>query len=119
MAIIGTVPSRFSTKNQQLYKGCVFRKKYIFPSKVSPRVTFKFTGHLKGWIERYTNNPTKTSKNCTNWSSTSTYIVYTSDVDNWSSTSTYIVYTSDVDNWSSTSTYIVYTSDVDNWVKVS
>ena len=37
-----------ATKNQQLYKGCVFRKKYIFPSKVSPRVTFKFTGHLKG-----------------------------------------------------------------------
>ena len=45
MAIIGSLPSRFSDKNQQLYKGSLIRacayKLFIFPSKVSRLVTFK------------------------------------------------------------------------------
>ena len=40
----------------------VCRKTKIFPSKISPRVTFKITGHLKGFTEQYSNNPTKTNK---------------------------------------------------------
>ena len=51
MAIIGTLPSRFSEKNQQLYKGSGLRasayKLFIFPSKVSRLVTFKIMA-LKG-----------------------------------------------------------------------
>ena len=54
MAIIGTLPSRFSDKNQQLYKGSLIRacayKLFIFPSKVSRLVTFKIMRHLKGCI---------------------------------------------------------------------
>ena len=40
----------------------VHRKTKIFPSKISPRVTFQMTGHLKGSTEQYRNNPTKTNK---------------------------------------------------------
>jgi hypothetical protein len=75
MAIIGTLPSRFSDKNQQLYKGSLIRacayKLFIFPSKVSRLVTFKIMRHLKGCIGIHRNNQTKPRKNGDNWSSTS------------------------------------------------
>jgi hypothetical protein len=52
MAIIGTLPSRFSDKDQQLYKGSLIQactyKLFIFPSKASRLVTFKIMRHLKG-----------------------------------------------------------------------
>jgi len=38
------------------------RRTKIFSSKVSPRVTFRTTGHLKGSTEQNRNNMTKTSK---------------------------------------------------------
>jgi hypothetical protein len=45
MAIIGTLPSRFSDKNQLLYKGSLIRacayKLFQFPSKVSRLVTYQ------------------------------------------------------------------------------
>jgi hypothetical protein len=57
MAMIGTIPSRLCAKNQQLCKEslicmCIEKLK-IFPLKISPRVTFRNTGHLNwctDWI---------------------------------------------------------------------
>ena len=66
MAIIGTVPFLLTEKNRQLYKGsllCMCTDKLkLFASKVSLRLTFKITSHLKGYTERYRNNLTKISK---------------------------------------------------------
>ena len=66
MSIIGTLPSRFSDKNQQLYKGSLIRacayKLFIFSSKVSWLVTFKIMRHLKGCIGIHRNNPKKNKK---------------------------------------------------------
>ena len=64
MTIIGTIPFRFSVKNQpvtilqRVHIMCVAEKLQSFPSKIRPMVIFKITGHLKGCTERYRNNPT-------------------------------------------------------------
>jgi hypothetical protein len=49
-------------------KPIVQKWKKIFPLKISPRVTFRNTGHLNGCTDWYRNNPSKTSKKWRNWS---------------------------------------------------
>ena len=68
MTIIGTIPFRFSVKNQQVtilqrvHVMSVAEKLSSFPSKISPMVIFNITGHLKGCTERYRNNLAQTRK---------------------------------------------------------
>jgi hypothetical protein len=64
--LISQDTTRFSDKNQQLYRGSLIRacacKLFIFSSKVSWLVTFKIMRHLKGCIGIHRNNQKKTRK---------------------------------------------------------
>jgi len=62
MAIICTLPSRFSDKNQRLYTGSLIRACTVINIiyMVSRLVTFKIMRRLKGCIGLHKNNLTKT-----------------------------------------------------------
>ena len=69
MVIIDTFIFPLGANYQQLHKGslihlvCAYKeKKLIFPSKISPWVTFKTTKYLKGCTKQHRNNLIKTSE---------------------------------------------------------
>ena len=66
MAIIGAVHTRLCARINNFTRGFLISVcaeiLQRFPSKISPRVTFKINGHLIGCTERYGNNHAKTNK---------------------------------------------------------